>query len=230
MSSETITDNVSASTESEAAITEAAPQRPRMTQQKRSSISTRKLLQATADLIAERGYEGTTLIEIGKRAGYSHGLVTRRFGTKANLVQSLIATLSKRFGHVEMSQTVGDAVGIDAIDTLLLSIRMNAEESPQSLRGFYALMFESLKPAVGLQEYVSGIHRDFLADVETVVALGAETGRLAEGANPRELAELMMNLLRGLAFRWMLDGDEVDFVAGIDSIRRALDTLAAPAD
>lgn len=209
--------------------TQAENKRPRMTQQKRSSISTRKLLQATADLIAERGYEGTTLIEIGKRAGYSHGLVTRRFGTKANLVQSLIATLSKRFGHVEMSQTVGNAVGVDAIDTLLVSIRVNAEESPQSLRGFYALMFESLKPAVGLQEYVSGIHRDFLDDVEKAVAQGVETGRLAEGADPRELAELMMNLLRGLAFRWLLDAENVDIIAGIDSIRRAMNTLAAPA-
>lgn len=209
--------------------TQAENKRPRMTQQKRSSISTRKLLQATADLIAERGYEGTTLIEIGKRAGYSHGLVTRRFGTKANLVQSLIATLSKRFGHVEMSQTVGEAVGVDAIDTILVSIRANAEASPQSLRGFYALMFESLKPAVGLQEYVSGIHRDFLDDVEKVVAQGVESNRLAEGADPRELAELMMNLLRGLAFRWLLDAEEVDIIAGIDSIRRAMNTLAAPA-
>ncbi|MGM7678622.1 TetR/AcrR family transcriptional regulator [Microbacterium sp. A94] len=209
--------------------TQAENKRPRMTQQKRSSISTRKLLQATADLIAERGYEGTTLIEIGKRAGYSHGLVTRRFGTKANLVQSLIATLSKRFGHVEMAQTVDNAVGVDAIDAILLSIRANAEDSPQSLRGFYALMFESLKPAVGLQEYVSGIHQDFLDDVEKVVAQGAETNRLAAGADPRELAELMMNLLRGLAFRWLLDAEDVDIIAGIDSIRRAMNTLAAPA-
>ena len=128
-----------------------------------------------------------------------------------------------------MAQTVGEAVGVDAIDTILVSIRANAEASPQSLRGFYALMFESLKPAVGLQEYVSGIHRDFLDDVEKVVAQGVESNRLAEGADPRELAELMMNLLRGLAFRWLLDAEEVDIIAGIDSIRRAMNTLAAPA-
>ncbi|WP_200872915.1 hypothetical protein [Microbacterium sp. CH12i] len=92
------------------------------------------------------------------------------------------------------------------------------------------MMFESLKPAVGLQEYMVSIHRDFLTDVETVVSRGSENGRLADGADPRALAETMMNLLRGLAFRWLLDEKEVDMLAGIDSIRRTMNTLAAPAD
>lgn len=202
--------------------------RPRMTQEKRSSISTRKLLQATAALIAERGFEGTTLIEIGKRAGYSHGLVTRRFGTKANLMESLISTLSQRFAHVQLSDTVGDAVGIDAIDTVLVSIRTNATDSPQSLRGFYALLFESLKPAVGLQTFTSGIHRDFRDDMTDAIERGKTSGRLAKHVDARELSELLLNLLRGLAFRWLLDPDDVDIVAGIDSIRRAMKTLAFP--
>jgi AcrR family transcriptional regulator len=202
--------------------------RPRMTQEKRTAISTSKLLRATADLIAERGYEGTTLIEIGKRAGYSHGLVTRRFGTKANLVQSLIAKLSERFGHLQLSDTIGEAVGVDAVEAILVSIRDSAESSPQSLRGFYALLFESLKPAVGLREFVAGIHRDFLTDTEEAIARGAMPGRLAEGVDPRELAELMLNLLRGLAYRWMLSPEDVDMVAGIDSIRGAMVKLAGP--
>ncbi|KXX59551.1 TetR/AcrR family transcriptional regulator [Rhodococcus sp. LB1] len=208
--------------------TVSGSRRPRRTQEDRSSLSTQRLLQATADLITERGYEGTTLVEIGKRAGYSHGLVTRRFGTKANLLQSLITTLSQRFGHVQISDTLGDSVGIDAVDTILVSIRAHAENSPQSLRGFYALLFESLNPSVGLQEFVAGLHRDFLSDMESVIARGAGVGRLAAGVDPRDLAELMVNLLRGLAYRWMLDADEVDMAAGLDSIHRALNRLAAP--
>jgi len=205
---------------------EESSSRPRMTQEKRSSISTRKLLQATADLIAERGYEGTTLIEIGKRAGYSHGLVTRKFGSKANLVRSLITKLSQRFGHPQISATVGDAIGIDAIETVLVAIRTNAEESTESLRGFYALLFESLKPAVGLLDFVADLHRDFVADMEDAIGRGTGTDRLGPDADPRVLAELMINMLRGLAYRWMLDPDEVDLVRGIDAIRDALHTLS----
>lgn len=203
-----------------------APPRPRMTQERRSSISTRKLLQATADLIAERGYEGTTLIEIGKRAGYSHGLVTRKFGSKANLVRSLITKLSQRFGHPQISSTVGTAIGVDAIETVLVAIRTNAEESTESLRGFYALLFESLKPAVGLQDFVANLHREFVTDMEDAIRKGVGTDRLGRDADPRVLAELMINMLRGIAYRWMLDPDEVDLIRGIDAIREALFTLS----
>jgi AcrR family transcriptional regulator len=209
----------------EANVRVEAP-RQRMTQENRSSLSTRKLMQATADLIAERGFEGTTLIEIGKRAGYSHGLITRRFGTKANLMQSLIATLSQRFGHTGMSETLGSAVGRDAVDAVLVAIRRDAVESRESLRGFYAIFFESLKPGVGVQEFVADIHKEFIADLEAAISRGAGTDRLAPDASPRELAELTVNLLRGLAFRWLLDPDEVDILAGIDLIRRAMHTLA----
>jgi AcrR family transcriptional regulator len=43
-------------------------------------VSTRRLIQAAAELLTERGYERTTLAAIGERAGYSAGLVTGRFG------------------------------------------------------------------------------------------------------------------------------------------------------
>ena len=58
--------------------------------QARSEVSTGKLLDAAAELISEGGYERMTLAAIGKRAGYSHGLVTARFGSKEGLLWALV--------------------------------------------------------------------------------------------------------------------------------------------
>src|SRR5690606_37191431 len=58
--------------------------------QDRSVLSTRQLLEAAGALIAERGYENTSIAAIGERAGYSRGLVTARFGTKQNLLNVLL--------------------------------------------------------------------------------------------------------------------------------------------
>ena len=61
--------------------TPAARARPR-TQAERTALSDRRMLEAAIRLIIERGTAGTTLREIGERAGYSRGLASYRFGNK----------------------------------------------------------------------------------------------------------------------------------------------------
>ena len=65
--------------------------------QERSEESTRRLLDAAVELVAEAGYAGMTLAATGDRAGYSRGLVTTRFGNKENLLRALIDRLGERW-------------------------------------------------------------------------------------------------------------------------------------
>ncbi|MER5888110.1 helix-turn-helix domain-containing protein [Streptomyces sp. NPDC001941] len=55
--------------------------------------SREKLLQATADLVSERGYEATTLSDIADRAGSARGLVSYYFPGKRQLLQSAVHRL-----------------------------------------------------------------------------------------------------------------------------------------
>jgi AcrR family transcriptional regulator len=58
--------------------------------------SRERLLQATVDLVEERGYEATTLADITKRAGSARGLVSYYFSGKRALVQSAVHRLMNR--------------------------------------------------------------------------------------------------------------------------------------
>lgn len=194
----------------------------------RSELSTRRLLDATADLIAQVGYERTTLAEIGKRAGYSHGLVSRRFGNKPALVAALIGALSERFESTRLPATIGHRTGVDALHALIDEIRKDHTHSPEALRSFYALIFEGLKPIEHLHTYVADLHVKFLATLTEQVAAGHSTGRLDADVQPDEIAELTLNALRGLAYRWVLDQERVDFDHGLTSLRSYLTRLAAP--
>jgi AcrR family transcriptional regulator len=62
----------------------------RRTQQERVEESTRRLLEAGAELIAEGGYDAASAAEIGRRAGYSRSMVKARFGSKEQLVDAVI--------------------------------------------------------------------------------------------------------------------------------------------
>jgi AcrR family transcriptional regulator len=196
-------------------------------QSERSNLSTRRLLQATAELIAEVGYERTTLAEIGKRAGYSHGMVSRRFGSKAALIEALISRLSDRFGHGNLSNTLAHSTGIDALHAVIDEIGKDAANSTSSVRGFYALLFEGLKPIPELHNFVADLHNDYLRDLTRQVDLGLKTGRLRVGVDAAEITELTVNAVRGLAYRWMLDEERVAFAAGLESLARQ---LAVPGD
>jgi AcrR family transcriptional regulator len=197
-------------------------------QSERSNLSTRRLLQATAELIAEVGYERTTLAEIGKRAGYSHGMVSRRFGSKAALIEALISRLSDRFGHGNLSNTLAHSTGIDALHAVIDEIGKDAANSTSSVRGFYALLFEGLKPIPELHNFVADLHDDYLRDLTRQVDLGLKTGRLRVGVDAAEITELTVNAIRGLAYRWMLDKERVDFAAGLESLARQLAVLGDP--
>ncbi|KQV74545.1 hypothetical protein ASC61_05750 [Aeromicrobium sp. Root344] len=60
--------------------------RPRGREQVRSAV-----LAATSELVAERGPDGFSVRDIATRAGVNHALVHRHFGTKADVLEQMLA-------------------------------------------------------------------------------------------------------------------------------------------
>lgn len=62
--------------------------------QDRSRRSYNRILEATAELLAERSFDDITVDEIVERAGYTKGAFYHRFDSKATLLRHLIARLT----------------------------------------------------------------------------------------------------------------------------------------
>jgi AcrR family transcriptional regulator len=77
---------------------------PRRTQESRSKAAREKLLQATIDVLQERGYSGLTTKEVAQRAGFSNGALMHHFSTKADLVIAAGAHIYER--HIENGRKV----------------------------------------------------------------------------------------------------------------------------
>lgn len=65
-------------------------------QQARSRESTRKLLKAAAEVLGQRGVEGTTIPRIARHAGLTAGAVYRRFADKNALIETMIIGILER--------------------------------------------------------------------------------------------------------------------------------------
>jgi AcrR family transcriptional regulator len=88
----------------------------RLTQQERKADTRSRLLQAAADLFAERGIDGVSVDAVAEAAGRTSGAVYDHFGSKHGLLlallddwsSALVAVIGAQF---EMSEDLGDRLG-----------------------------------------------------------------------------------------------------------------------
>ena len=192
---------------------------PPQPKQARSELSTRRLLDAAADLIAEVGYDRATLAAIGERAGYSHGLVTRRFVSKENLLESLLERMTFSWEESVLRPAVAAHVGVDALEIVIDAIQESVRTSPREMRALYTLMFEALKQIPVLRERMVVLHRGFASDVTRHVRHGIDAGVVRPDVEPESAARLFIATLRGSAYLWLLDPELFDLDAALDDLR-----------
>jgi AcrR family transcriptional regulator len=200
-------------------------------QRERSARSTRALLDAAGEVIAEVGYENMTLAAVGERAGYSRGLVTVRFGTKENLLNALVDRMTTGWTHRNVLPQTAGRSGLDAIVVLLDAIRAQAEQDHRSLRVLYALMFEALGANADLRAHFVDFHRSFRRDVARLVRRGVRDGSIRAGIDVVAEAGYIVGGLRGVAYQWALDPEEFHPVGAFayltETTRQRLRTAAA---
>jgi AcrR family transcriptional regulator len=115
----------------------------RLTQADRSALSERRMLEAAVELMGECGYEKTTLAAIGEAAGYSRGLATHQFGSKADLFAQVIRWISDR-SRRQIEVALQGCTGLDALFAFADAHGQFADENPQMTRALYVLWFQSL--------------------------------------------------------------------------------------
>jgi AcrR family transcriptional regulator len=180
------------------------------------------LLEAAAELIVEHGYERTTLQAIGRKAGYSHGLVTGRFGSKEGLLTVLLDRMVVEWKEHELHDAIGEAVGADGIGIVINGVRESIAKSPSLMRALYVLMFEALLPVPILRDRMTELHRALRRDMTAMIEAGMAAGAVRSGIDPGAVAAMVVSALRGASYQWLLDPDDFD----IDAQLRALDATA----
>jgi AcrR family transcriptional regulator len=203
--------------------------KPRRTQAERVEASDRALVDAAITLIAERGYDRTTLAAIGEAAGYSRGLVTQRFGSKEGLLWAVVRQLLGVWSAQALRPRVGDRVGVDALRATLDVYLEAVSRRPQHIRAYYALLREADGPLPGVRDHIVQIHRDERDVIARWLADGQQLDLVRRDVDPRAEAVVFLGVLRGVTTQWLLDPDHVDIVAALTQYGATLDrTLGAP--
>ena len=107
-----------------------------------------RLLDAAAEVFCERGYDGTTVAEVARRAGLTTGAIYANFRDKAEL---LLKTIERATSAAVVDMEAARAAGASAADRLLLMARRMVSEPDSTERLLFVEMFSAARrhPEVG---------------------------------------------------------------------------------
>lgn len=192
-----------------------------LTQAERSALSDKAMLEAAIDLVLEHGTEKTTLAMIGEKAGYSRGLATYRFGSKAGLYDSLCKSISHRWVEY-LKQGVGDKTGIEAMCAALDSIYEFVTTSPREGRVLQILHAAAASPGSEFRETTISIHGRQQSDVAEWVRRGQAEGVVRGDVNPESVAGQYIAYITGMTHLWLVSPESFEFKKANAEMKRQL--------
>ena len=153
-----------------------------------------RLVSAAAEVFAERGYEGTRVQEIVRRAGLSTGAIYTNFRNKAELLFAAVGTVpvNSVFTTVELAGDTAEG------------LRQAGHELPRAEQPERALLFEALVAARRDPEVAALLRKRLLrfrSLTAHVLAAGQRDGSLAPDLDPDAAAEFCQAL--GMGFLLM---------------------------
>ncbi len=204
-----------------------APEAQTRTQAERTAISDKAMLDAAIELILEHGTDRTTLAAIGEKAGYSRGLATYRFGSKAGLFDEVCKSISR--GWLDyLKQDVGDKIGIDAMCAALESFFRFVSDSPREARVLQILYCGAASPKSEYRQTSASIHQRQQDDVAAWVRAGQAEGSVRADADPKSIAAQYIAYISGMTYLWLINPKSIDFRKANDDMKVHLKLSLSP--
>jgi AcrR family transcriptional regulator len=140
---------------------------------------------------------------VGLRAGYSRGLASYRFGSKAGLWSFLIRRIGEEW-LAELQQSVAGTSGVDTIHAAVDAHCRFLLDSSERIRAFYILWFESIGPDQALRELITGAHERRQRDVEEWIRSGIDAGTVRPDVDVPAVAEQFCAAVIGIVYTWLV--------------------------
>jgi AcrR family transcriptional regulator len=187
--------------------------RPAAPRRRNAADSRRALLEAARDLFAERGFERSTIRDIGERAGLDPTLIARYFGSKAALYLEALRADFADEGPGALPDLLTDprmrtlldragTRGISPIYETALRRQPDAAVEAEAREVLNARLVAPMRRAIDR----TGLTDDgeLRAELITAAFIGVAVGRQSgafpalTGAPPEQVAELLIGALRTL--------------------------------
>lgn len=176
----------------------------RRTQAERRHESERALVEAAISVVAAEGVSAATFEAICRKAGYSRGLVTQRFGSKDGLIEMVINYLHAR--HEAALSTAGiDALrGFEAV-LKYVDLYLHDLSSDSEGRAYFMLLSSAVADVTTLRTAFAAEHARVEHRLEALVLRGQQEGDIRREIDADAAALMIGSLLLGLSMQLLVD-------------------------
>jgi AcrR family transcriptional regulator len=170
-------------------------------------MSNRRLVEAAAELIAEKGWEATTAAEIGRRAGYSRAMVHARYGSKDAILDAFLQD-----GYVQrlLPAPKPGATGMENAVAHFHRIEEMYAEDPNFLRAVFAMTFEAVKTTSPVRTLLQTWFERGVEAVEAGLRTGVADGSVRPDIDVERAVNDISAAAFGIAFHWIVLADRYD--------------------
>ena len=185
------------------------------------------MIDAAIDLLNTTGIQGTTLVAIGEKAGYSRGLVTHHFGSKAGLFRAVLKRITASW-TTDLMTALGGGTGIAAFTAAIDAHLAHVLRHPEYIRAQNILWGSALDPSSEFKPNVAEFMRIQRESVAAWVRGGQERGEILPEINPKRVAEQYYGGLIGINSQWLVSPDFDLTAAYTDFKHNMVRLLGAP--
>lgn len=206
------------------------------TQEERNAIARARLCHAALELFALKGYDSTTLSDIGVRAGYSRGLAQYHFGTKTALAELLLEQMGHRDTQTHLLRLPANATGEDAWHQLERHLQESwknfcsmhdGSEDNLSDRGEMILSVTAIfSPDPLLRERLKNVSHTLVAHVRRALQLCVRDGVIRADVDAQAVAMFYVISIWGMVNALFADpNDKKQISAMVDVLKNFMNTL-----
>jgi AcrR family transcriptional regulator len=190
------------------------------TQAERTALAETRMVEAAIELLNTVGIQGTTLIAIGEKSGYSRGLVSHHFGTKAGLFRTVLKRITAVWTE-ELMSNLGDKTGVEAFTTAIDTHLAHVLRHPDFIRAMNILWGGAIDPSSEFKPNVAEFMRIQRESVAAWVKGGQERGQINERIDADRIAEQYYGGLIGINSQWLVSPD-FDLAAAYEDFKKSM--------
>ena len=183
---------------------DGAPIRTRRSQSERRQESESRLLAAAAQVVADQGVAAATFEAIGRKAGYSRGLATQRFGSKQGLIEALVDSLHQGFEDGLAAARIDDLPGLEAL-LAVVELYLTQLELAAEGQAYFILMAGAVADRSSLTAVFAREHQRIETRLQGMIARGQAEGGVRAALAPPAAALTVGSLLLGVSLQSLID-------------------------
>ena len=164
---------------------------------------TDKILSIAAEEFADKGFAGTAIGSVARKAGVSVGVIYKYYAGKEDLFNACVSKSLESMEEVlDMTGNDGGSL-MDMIGNLISRMQSFAREKPEYIRLYHQITVSGspagkTQTAELIESSTAGIYEEFIRKA-------SETGEIRNDIDPAAFAFLIDNLLMMLHFSYACD-------------------------